>query len=172
MINIPSTLYQGASIEIEYEPDEPISSLVLFALFGSSKISVTLTESSGVWSGTLMVPADAAIGEYQYQLWAGSKNLGAGIFSVAPGYTAATTKQSKTPNEERLDQVQKAIDRLMQTGVSAYGVSGSFTTRLTLSDLNKEKFRLQDLVNRERRAKGMPYLEGTRARHYTEYMQF
>lgn len=170
---IAPVVYQGGMLSLEFVPESSVTTLNLFALQGIRKLKTTFTKQVGSdkWTAMLAIPSDAATGEYQWQLWGDDKIEASGTFSIAQGFTDDTTESEKTPNEQRLEQVQKAIDRLMTTGVAAYGISGSYTTRLSLNHLNQEKFRLQDLVNRERRSRGLPYLPGTLARTYTQFME-
>ena len=178
---IAPLVYQGAMISLEYELDSDATELNLYALQGENKLEVPFKKSvdePGKWTGMLKIPDDAALGEYTYQFWStvtvgddtNKKLETTGTFSIAAGFASAEAIE-KSPNEKRLDAVQKAIDNLMSTGIAAYGISGSYTTRLSLNHLNAEKFRLQNLINIERRNKGLPYLQGTLAKHYTQFIQ-
>lgn len=181
---IAPVVYQGAMISLEYELDFDATELNFYALQGEIKLvpyPVKLTKDMvpNKYTKMLSIPDDAALGEYTYQLWStvtvddvdtNKKLETSGTFTVAAGF-ASGDPIDKSPNEKRLENVQKAIDNLMSTGVAAYGISGSYTTRLSLNHLNAEKFRLQNLVNIERRNKGLPYLQGTLAKHYTEFIE-
>ena len=165
---IPSILYQGAAVTVEYEPDVVPIVLVLFAIKDAEKYSVNLSQETGKeWTGTLNIPDDAPLGEYTYQLRGDSKMLESGVFTVLQGFTAATAAQQRSPAEEQLIKVQASINKITTTGIKAYGISGSFTTRASLADLHKERFRLQTIINKERKAKGLPPLQESAPSHIT-----
>lgn len=172
---IAPIVYQSAGVRVEAELPSDATLGVFAAIYGNKhrlKVSLTRMADSDRWIGTLNIPKDQAIGEYQYQVWSDEGVVVSGVFSVVAGFSADGVTNTQTPNEQRLAAVQKAIDRLMATGIKAYGISGSFTTRMGLSELYKERYRLTNLVNMERRDKGLPFLRGTTPAHTTQFLDY
>ena len=166
MDQIPAVLYQSAAIDLEFELNGDATLGVFVAMNGNTKYSVTLSEDNAKWKGTLSIPANAPLGDYTYQVWSDDKLERSGAFTVAAGFRDdGVTALPKSPNEQRLDAVNKSIAKMQDTGTKAYGISGSFTTRISLQDLHKERYRLSALVNKERKAKGLPPLEGSENPH-------
>lgn len=161
---IPSVVYQGAAVSLETDQPEATMEVVVGILNKENDTrlpNISLVQSvaeTTKWQGTLSVPNTFPLGESQWQLWVDSIHKDSGTFFIVEGLDGTITK---SPNELRLEAVQKSIDNLMKTGISGFTISGDYTTRIALPHLKSERWNLQNLVNIERKAKGLPPLPGS-----------
>lgn len=157
---LPAVVYQGAATPIETTQTDAAMSVVLsvYSKATGQKINLDLTQEGTVWKGGLTIDNDYPLGDYTYQLWVDSKHAANGSFYVFEGLDSETVE---SPNEKRLRVVQKTIDKIMSAGVSSYSVGGNQTNRTNLDHLRKERYTLSNLVNIERKAKGLPPLPGS-----------
>lgn len=189
----PKVVYRGETVELEYKTQAEATSLNLYAtntdknpeqgegLIYRFNKRFTKNKDTDTFSLKFSTEDDGwdklATGSYQYQFWS---NLGrkktccfTGEFSVVlslvnrldnpeepdTGYISDTERQYRT--------LQKAYDQYMLSGVAAFTLSGNSTTRLSPNQMLRELNRLKRIVNKERKAKGLPYLPGTLPSHIT-----
>ena len=137
--------------------------------------------------GTLTAIAENPQGDYAYQVWSSAgrvkTNCFNGVFTLAANLTATNTitilnddgtvdtsdAPTTTAAERQLATLEQKIFELLSTGVQAFTLSGNSTTRVSLQALYRERSRLFEVVNRERRARGLPFLPGTIARIKQRY---
>lgn len=195
MEKFPKVIFRGESVDFQYTSEDGVNSLTFYAtnidtnpetgdgvIYKFSKafrrendgniFNLKLSDSDDFWT-------NLSTGKYQYQIWS---NLGrnkksccfTGDFTIVPsiknrldnpeipdaGYTSE--------NERKLRRLQQTYDEYMASGTVAYTLSGNSTTRLSQTQLMREIKRLKRIVNRERKAKGLPYLPGTLPTHIIE----
>lgn len=116
------------------------------------------------WETTWFTPVTLPLGRHVWQVWrldftaASSMEL-TGEIQVLP--SVAVKPQQKSGAEVRLEQVDKAIDRLVKSGVQSYTLAGNTTTRMSIEQLRRERQFIVQEVNRERQTAGLPLIDGT-----------
>lgn len=159
---LPAVVYQGSTVPVETTQADAVVGVVLSVYNKESgkQIRVDLSKKGDLWKGQLTVPVDGGypLGDYSYQLWVDSKHRDNGSFHLFEGIDSEVRE---SPNERRLRTVQKTIDKIMAAGVSSYTVGSNQTTRTNLDHLRKERYILSNLVNIERRQRGLDPLPGS-----------
>ena len=154
------TLADSVRTPLALDPDEPLN-----------------------YVGNFTLEPEASLAEWNYQVWllwgpadkpTRRKLSSRGVFDVAPTLDIGDNQliETKSRSELRLQEVEKAIDELVSGRTSQYTISGNSTVMLSLGQLRKERLYLQDLVNRERRAKGLALLPGTVRNYFSTFRDY
>lgn len=168
----PAVVYQNAAVLIETEQEDADDVAVSLVNKGNTEAvfrQETFTENVATpnkWTATVTLPKTFPLGECEYHLWVDDVHKDSGTFTVVEGFDIDAAN-AKSPNEKRLEEVQKSIDKMIKTGIGAFGISGDFTTRVPLAQLKAERWHLQNLVNIERQNKGLPPLPGSKPHYHT-----
>lgn len=177
---IPKTVFQGevtpVSLPALDNEDSALLSVVPRSGASRTPVILALTRMASSWTGMLTLPKTAQLGWWDWQIWADDdqgapRHRAAGSFHLGPTFDSLDAIE-ETPAEAKLRQVEKAIEEMIASGTQSYTLSGDTTTMLSLGQLRRERLYLRDLVNRERRAKGLPYLEGTLPKHITYFADY
>lgn len=152
--------------------------------------TITLRRKAGggqIFAGNLELNPSYPLGDWNYQVWTNQgRNKRCcfnGTFTLAASFDANTalvvfnddgtvtnaTAETQTVAERQLQVIEDKIHNLLATGVQSFTLSGNSTTRVSLQGLYRERHRLFETVNRERRARGLPFLPGTQARLKRHY---
>lgn len=177
---LPKLIWATEALDIQVcvmgSPDSV--ALVATTGFGSGRVrlpSLALskdTTDSTLWKGTFTVANDRPFGQYEWQVWAvegtSRELVEAGTFTLEAALdTVADGVETRSLNEQRLARVQKQIDQIVEEGFQQTTTSGDTTVLLSLGTLRMERYRLETIVNRERKKKGLPPLENTEPGHIT-----
>lgn len=184
MAVVPNLIFIGEDTPIRITLADEYDTVSFFAA-GSSRsssdtISADLTlnteEEEFTYEGEFKLKKDASIGEWRYQIWVtknSKKKLNSsGVFNVAPtlDIQPGDIVQTKSYAEVRLDEVEEQIRNITRSGVSQSTVGGNTFSNLTLNQLRKERLHWGNIVNKERRAKGLAYLPGTHPSYISTFM--
>ena len=182
MDSLPRTIWKGIPIPVRIGVENGVDAAVVSALrddgVNRTLVNQPLTVTDGLATGTLIVEQDKQVGVYDWQIVATKGTVksihSAGTFYLTASFDTldANAPTTLSPNELRLQRVEKAIDDMIESGSIAYTNEGDSMTKLSLGQLRKERHYLRDLVNRERKSKGLPYLPGTLPRLMTQYSDF
>ena len=176
-------MYRGESVDLEYEAAENVTSLTLYATNVEPnpekapgiiyKFSKQYRKTDNKFTTTLQLLPTYALGRWEFQL---VSNLGRsrkknccenGTFTILPNLAERqsdpTTQDTGylSTNERKLREVEDAIHQYIKFGKQSWTISGDQTQVLGIRNLYMERNRLYDLVNIERRERGLPFLPGT-----------
>ena len=166
---LPQVIYQATPVPVEVRIPDVTTGVTLGLVGDGERLmpSVVFTQDasdSEKWTGTLDVPISFPLGDADWQVFYDSRFHSSGTVTVAAGLTSTTLR---TPNEARLKAVETAIDKLIKTGTAQFSISGNVTTKLSLDKLRAERLYLSNLVNKERKLRGLKPLPGSMPGHTT-----
>lgn len=162
VLTIPDIIRPGQTVALDLEGFVN-TELQMDLYVGAERIFLQpRLDGSDGWATTWKVPDGQPLGQTIYQVWATSffsevRVISQGLVDVLPSLVL----QQKSGAEVRLEQVDKAIDRLVRSGIQSYTLAGNNTTRMSLEQLRRERQEIVRAVNRERQAAGLPLVDGT-----------